>query len=254
MPRTDWSRDQLIIAFNLYCRIPFGRIHRRNPQIVSLAAKLARTPSALAWKLSNFARLDPELQKRGIRGASHGSKAEETIWEEFNGNWNELAYESQRLLSQLGWQDPAQKLESLPPGKSRVASVKVRVNQDFFRAAVMASYQNRCCITGLSIPELLTASHIVPWSIDETNRTNPQNGVLLNAFHDRAFDCGLLTITPDFRVRIADRPSQTTPADISARRDFLLKFEGKQIELPTRFVPAPAFLRYHNRNIFRGCV
>jgi putative restriction endonuclease len=252
--RTDWSRDQLIIAFNLYCRFPFGRIHRRNQQIVSLEAKIGRTASALAWKLSNIARLDPELQKRGIRGAPHGSKAEETIWEEFNGNWNELAYESQRLLFELGWQDPTQKLVSFPAGMNRVASVKVRVNQDFFRAAVLASYQNRCSITGLSIPELLTASHIVPWSVDETNRTNPRNGVLLNAIHDRAFDCGLLTITPDFKVRIADRPSRAAPADISARRDFLLRFEGKQIELPTRFAPSSDFLHFHNEKIFRGCV
>jgi hypothetical protein len=31
MPRRDWTREELIVAFNLYCKIPFGRIHIRNP-------------------------------------------------------------------------------------------------------------------------------------------------------------------------------------------------------------------------------
>ena len=83
-PRRGWTRDELIVAFILYCRIPFGRIHIRNPDIISLANALERTPSSVSWKLANFARLDPALQKRHIRGASHGSRAEEEIWNEFS--------------------------------------------------------------------------------------------------------------------------------------------------------------------------
>lgn len=254
MGRADWSRDELIVAFNLYCRIPFGRIHRRNPDIVVLAERLGRTPSALAWKLSNFARLDPELQKRGIRGAPHGSKGEETVWKEFNGNWDELAFESQELLSRLGWRPAAnsEPEKPIPVGKSRLAAVKVRVNQSFFRAALMAAYGYRCCITGLSVPELLTASHIVPWSVDEENRTNPRNGLLLNAIHDRAFDCGLLTVTPDLTVHISDEAWGRARSAESARQDLLLQFEGKRIRLPERFLPTEAFLQFHNRQIFRG--
>ena len=92
-----------------------------------------------------------------------------------------------------------------PEGRSREAIIRVRVNQGFFRAAVLASYSARCCITGLSIPQLLMASHIVPWSVDAKNRTNPQNGLCLNAIHDRAFDCGLLTVTTDLKVKLSPR-------------------------------------------------
>ena len=178
MARRDWTRDELIVAFNLYCRIPFGRIHIRNPEIIDLANAMGRTPSSISWKLANFARLDPALQKRQIRGATHGSRAEEDIWEEFHQNWDALAFESQRLMAQLKGVPPEALVppEIFPEGKTREAIVKTRVNQAFFRSAVLAAYGCKCCVTGLSIPELLTASHIVPWRSDIKNRTNPRKG------------------------------------------------------------------------------
>ena len=89
----------MIVAFNLYCKIPFGRITSNHPEIINLAKIIGRTPSAVAFKLVNFARLDPELQKREVAGMSHGSKSEVEIWNEFHGNWNELAFESEILLA-----------------------------------------------------------------------------------------------------------------------------------------------------------
>jgi putative restriction endonuclease len=73
--RRSWTRNELILAFNLYCQIPFGRIHIRNPEIIALAARLQRSPSAVSWKLANLARLDPTLAKRNIKGATHGPTA-----------------------------------------------------------------------------------------------------------------------------------------------------------------------------------
>jgi len=71
MAKDNWTRDELILAFNLYCKIPFGKIHIRNPEIISLAKAIQRTPSAVSWKLANFARLDPTLRSRRIHGAPH---------------------------------------------------------------------------------------------------------------------------------------------------------------------------------------
>lgn len=99
MPSNKWTREELILAFNLYCKIPFGTIHIRNPKINSLAKILGRTPSAVSWKLANFARLDPSLQDRNIAGASHGSKLDVEVWDEFVGDWDRLAFESERLLA-----------------------------------------------------------------------------------------------------------------------------------------------------------
>jgi putative restriction endonuclease len=252
MPRRDWTREELIVAFNLYCKIPFGRIHIRNPLIIELARAIGRTPSAVSWKLANFARLDPALKKRNIAGATHGSRAEVEVWNEFNSNWENLAFESERSLLQMTSPMPVPIVErtEFPDGKTRETIIRARVNQGFFRAAVLAAYGGRCCITGLSIPELLNASHIVPWSVDVKNRTNPKNGLCLNAFHDRAFDCGLLTVTPDLKVRLSPRLKQKM-SEIGPKK-FLRSYDGASITPPRHFVPSVDFLRYHNENVFRS--
>lgn len=253
MARRNWQREELILAFNLYCKIPFGRIHNRNPDIISLAEHIDRSPSAVSWKLANFARLDPTIRARNLTGATHGGKGEIEVWEEFNDDWDSLAFESERLLAQTtgrGIEEVATiSEEELPKeGKERERLVRSRVNQQFFRATVLAAYEYRCCITGLPLPELLTASHIVPWAVDHRNRLNPQNGLCLNAIHDRAFDRSLLTITPDYKVKLTASIGDLDKNE--AVRSLLLQYDGSSMTLPHRFTPATAFLEYHNRNIF----
>ena len=75
----SWTRDELVVAFNLYCRIPFGRIHKNNPDIIKIAKSISRTPSAVAMKMVNFASLDSFHKKRNIKGLQHGSKQDEKI-------------------------------------------------------------------------------------------------------------------------------------------------------------------------------
>ena len=253
--RHTWSRDEHIMAFNLYCKIPFGTIHNRNPAIISLAEALGRTPSAVSLKLANFARLDPALQARGIKGASHGSNGEIEVWDEFHQDWDRLAFESELLLANLTQQplaeaDEPDQYESIKPGRERETMVRVRVNQQFFRTAVLAAYGCRCSITGLSVQELLIASHIVPWANDEANRVNPRNGLCLSAVLDRAFDCGLITVTPDYVVRVSIQLRHEK--DDVAANDMIRKYSGRQLTLPKRFVPKAEFLEYHNTHVFRS--
>lgn len=255
MASNRWTRNELIIAFNLYCKTPFGKIHIHNPEIIALAKTLGRTPSAVSWKLANFASLDPSLKDRNIAGASHGSKMDLEVWNEFNGNWEQLAFESERLLAQklgkpLEGVSDIQIVDLPKTGQERDAVIRVRVNQGFFRKAVLAAYSYKCCITGLELPELLNASHIIPWSVDENNRVNPRNGFCLNAIHDRAFDRGIITVTTDFLVKVSVDIKRENAS--SAVQDLLLKYEGKKINLPERFVPDINFLKYHNEVIFRG--
>jgi putative restriction endonuclease len=250
MARRAWSHEELTVAFNLYCKIPFGRIHRSNPQVIELAKLFERTPSAVSWKLANFASLDPVLQKRNISGARHTSQADVEIWKEFNGNWETLSFESERLFQQMSGRPPLQiELSPIfPEGRTRESIVRIRVNQGFFRSAVLAAYGMRCCLTGLSIPQLLNASHIVPWSVDVKNRTNPRNGLCLNAIHDRAFDCGLLTVTRDMKAKLSPKVKEKSADE--ATQDFLWRYDGATISLPDRFVPDAEFLRYHNEQVF----
>lgn len=250
-----WGREESIIAFNLYCKIPFSKINYKHPEIVTLASLFGRTPSSIALKLVNFASLDPDLRKRNISGMKHVSKLDEEIWNEFYRNPERLAYESEVLLASHK-KEPIEKaahidLDGLPAeGKERAALVKTRVNQSFFRSIILTSYENKCCITGLSVSELLVASHIIPWSVDKKIRMNPHNGICLNMLHDKAFDKGLITITPEYGIKLS--PFLSESKNKSAFEIFFAPYENKQIRLPQRFFPEKAFLKYHNDNIFRS--
>ena len=137
----------------------------RNPKVIELAALLGRSVGSVSCKLSNFARLDPALQARGIQGSPHGATGEEEVWNEFAQRPEALVYESARLLAdRLGRsvEDVAEVDESdlPPPGVEREAIVRLRVNQGFFRKRVLSAYEFRCCVTGLGTTELLVASQL----------------------------------------------------------------------------------------------
>lgn len=130
-------------------------------------------------------------------------------------------------------------------GKERERLVRVRVNQYLFRAAILSSYDFTCCITGIKNAALLIASHIVPWAKDEENRLNPKNGLCLNALHDRAFDKHLITITPDFKLKVSN--ALKAESDNRMIAENFLRYEGKEIRMPQKFLPDERFLKEHQR-------
>ena len=205
----NWTRDETIIAFNVYCKIPFKESSKTNPVVIKYAKILRRSPSALNMKIGNLGRLDPMLKAQGITGLVHGAKIEQEVWDEFYANPDKLAYESECLIakfSQRNVEDVANiDTTNLPEGKERIAIVKQRVNQSFFRSAVLSSYNSRCCISGINTPELLESCHIVDWAEDNTNRTNPENGLCLNVLFHKAYDKHLLGRTPDFKIVISEK-------------------------------------------------
>lgn len=245
----DWTREEHIIAFNLYNQIPFGTIHMRNPKVIELAALLGRKVGSVSNKLANLARYDPALQARGIRGLTHGAKGEKQTWDEFATRPETLAYESARLLAQrldkpIEQIADVEETELPKEGRERETVMRVRINQSFFRSRILSAYNYRCCITGLGIKELLVASHISSWAEDIANRLNPRNGLCLNAFHDRAFDRHLMWIDSDFRIRFTNRLKEYD--EISRPTlDWLTGFEGKALYLPKQFSPDKELLRQH---------
>lgn len=249
-----WTREESILAINLYCKLPFGRLHQSNPEVIALAELIGRTPGSVAFKLVNFASLDPSLQARGIKGAGNTSKLDRSIWGEFYDNWEELAFESELLLAEKKHQSIEQThhihSDELPEGKSRERWVKTRVNQAFFRQSILASYNYKCCITGIAIPELLVAGHIKPWSIDRKNRMNPGNGIAINGLHDKAFERGLISISTNHRILISGQLKNSRDESGAIDR-FFLRYENREIFMPSRFLPETEFLRYHNEEVLR---
>lgn len=248
-----WTREQTIVALNLYCKIPFNRVSSRHPDIIRIAKIIGRSPNSVKMKIGNFGSFDPELKKRGIVGLGNTSKLDEVVWNEFNSDWNNLAYESELLISKFTHQ-PIEKvsdieIENIPLGKEREAVIKQRVNQSFFRATILSSYNLKCCITGLSITDFLVASHIVPWAKDEKNRLNPRNGLCLNSIHDKAFDKGFITITPEFKIKVSTYLNDFKKENAVA--DLFLKYANQSIILPDKFTPSRDFLKYHHENVFK---
>ena len=249
----NWTREETIVAFNVYCKIPFKNSSKTNPIIIKYANIIGRSPSALNMKVGNFGRLDPELKKQGIVGLGNGSKLDEVVWKEFQGNWDKLAFESELLIAKFQNKKIEETIETenfeFPVGLERETLIKQRVNQSFFRSTILSSYNLKCCITGLSIPDFLVASHIVPWEIDEINRLNPHNGLCLNSIHDKAFDKGFITVTPDYKIKVS-KYFDDFKNDV-AIPEFFLKYENQSIILPDKFLPSKEFLDWHYRNLFR---
>lgn len=245
-----WTRDEEILAFALYCKTPFGKMHSRNVEIVNLANVLGRTPASVSMKLCNFARFDEQLQARGVVGLSNGSHLDEEVWNEFSKNLEFLEEKSKQALLRFHVSGENEQNSNLPVGSTIRIEANARVNQSFFRETVLSNYAGACCITGLAVPALLIASHIKPWkdSNPQTERTNPRNGLCLNALHDRAFDRGLITVTTDYRVVISKRIKDFY--NMAIVQEFFGKYDGKKIELPEKFLPARQFIEFHNTNIF----
>lgn len=248
-----WTREELILAFNLYWKLPFGKLHSRTPEIIKLANLIGRTPSAVGRKLGNFASFDPSLKERGVGGLPNTSKLDEEIWNEFFQNFEALSYESEVLrasyenksveeLNDLDFSD-------LPKeGLVREQLVKTRVNQVFFRKAILTSYKNTCCITGINHPSLLVAGHIIPWSIDEKNRMNPRNGLCLNSLHDRAYELGLISIDPNYKIHISSKAFESM--DRATFDNYFEKYHHQKINLPSRYLPDPELLEVHFKDRF----
>jgi putative restriction endonuclease len=252
----SWTLEQLKLAFYFYCQTPFGKLHRGNPEIISLARLIGRTPDALAMKLVNFASLDPSITASGRRGLSGASKLDKEIWNEFHSDWERLTIECEQLRGYVA--GLAGDEESIPPtsddgltptdfhGESRLALVEQRVKQRFFRRAVLSSYRDRCCISGVTDKRFLVASHIVPWSADKANRLNPSNGLCLSAIHDKAFDNYLFTLSDDWRVVLSGAIKATKDQFL---RDVFWPIDGEMIELPERFAPDLQFVKLHREKM-----
>ena len=258
--RVPWSRDELIVVCGLYFTLPFGQMHARNPRIIETARHLGRTPSSIAMKLVNFASLDPAHHARGVKGLGGHSRADEHMWKEFRENWDQMMILSETTLQRFSQGDtgarfvPTTADEPIVVADNSIteaeAIVTVRTVQSVFRKIVFAAYHSICCISGNPVPELLVASHILPWCDFPEQRLNPRNGLCLAAHFDRAFDRGLITFDCHMRLLLSPVLREHLPND-AIQTEFVAR-EGRPIRCPDRFMPDSEFLTYHRERLFRA--
>jgi putative restriction endonuclease len=254
MTRRLWTREELILALNLYLKIDFGKMHSRNPDVIHLASIIEREPNAVAMRLVNYASVDPFHQNRGVKGLDGGKRQVQPIWDEFVMNREQVVYESEQILAQKEQKPLEVKFPELKElkdwaGETKIREVKARINQQVFRQMVLANYQGSCAITGINIPKLLVASHIIPWAVNEKERLNPENGICLSPLYDRAFDQGLIGITPDLTVHVSEKLKGYSKEPF--HQNYFASINGSKLRDAQKYKPRREFLEWHLLKIFQ---
>lgn len=260
--RKPWTREELLVALNLYHKLTFGQMHGRQPAILALAQNMGRGANSLAMKLCNFASLDPALKMRGIKGLSGASALDRNIWAEFHANLTEAAPASEVAFRRMFGADEASEVEvtskegvrirKVPIGPTEAKmTVKVRRGQEYFRQAVLNNFAGQCGITGLAVRELLIASHILPWGKHESERLNVRNGLCLSRLHDAAFDNYLISFDDNLRLLLSPRLKDALSQ--RAVKENFSAYAGEALQLPKDAVlPDEKFLAMHREIVFKG--
>jgi putative restriction endonuclease len=132
-------------------------------------------------------------------------------------------------------------------GRERIAQAKVRIGQGAFRKMILSNYRNRCCITGLDIPAVNRASHIIGWADPKGKkiRMDPHNGLCLSATYDAAFDKHLISLDSEYRIMLSKEIKDHYTSE--SVQTYFSRIEGNMIELPYRFKPEQKYLEVHRK-------
>jgi putative restriction endonuclease len=255
-----WTRDELLLALNLYHKLSFGQFNSSNVAVQQLATKLGRTPASVSMKLCNLAFFDLGLRQRGVNGLSGASALDRSVWDEYHADLEASVLESELKLRDVFGVADGERIEILPRSGYRIApatsqepteveAVRVeRLKQGYFRNAVLNNFEGRCGVTGIGMRDLLNASHILPWSTHPAERLDVRNGICLSSLYDRAFDRYMIGFDDRCRLVVSKRVKQELGTDAYDR--FFACFEGKPLLIPGESVPpSQDFLRQHLQRV-----
>jgi len=253
--RRLWTRNELILTLSVYFQLPFGRLNHGTPEVMELARLLGRTSNSAALRLVNFAACDPYIINSGRAGMPAGIPVCKPIWDEFAGDKERLFMEAQRIKAEM-LQKPIEETLHITQteleGRERETVIRQRVNQSVFRTMILQNYENKCAVTGINIPDLLVASHIIPWAESSAQeKLSPDNGICLSALYDKAFDRGLITISPDdYTITLSSALLEYETKDYFDKH--FGSIAGNKIIMPIEHAPNRNYLAYHKERIFKG--
>ena len=124
-----------------------------------------------------------------------------------------------------------------------------RLGQSSFRALVTEGYKRRCAMTGEKTLVTLEAAHIVPYGRNEDSHDVP-NGLLLGADFHRLFDAGLISITPNLRIKVSSRIRETW-----FNGQVYYRLDGQPLSVipdDKNLRPDPDRLQWHDSNCFQA--
>lgn len=132
-------------------------------------------------------------------------------------------------------------------GRDQESKSRVRIGQAYYRKMILSLYSGKCCVTGVDIPMLLRASHIVGWAEDKANRMNPENGLCLSGTYDLAFDQHLISFDEKYRMILGHEIRDHFTNAFT--KDCFERYEGKQINLPSKYLPSQSLLEAHREQL-----
>ncbi len=251
----NWSKEEFLVVLNLYFKLPFGKMHSRNNEVIETAHLIDRTPNSVAMRLVTFASVDPYHKNRGIKGLSGGKRQCELIFNEFVNDRENLVFETEKIIATkefttienkfdillgVGWQ--------LKQGEDKILELKTRVNQNYFRQIVLSNYNSKCAISSIDLPEILIAAHIMPWATNQSERLNPENGICFANLYEKAFDVGYFGINSDYKIVLS--PVLKLKSTKEYYDDIFGKYEQRTINLPEKYLPNLTFLEHHLTSVF----
>lgn len=242
-----WTREEFILALDLYFRIPFGQIDKNNPDIIKLADFIGRTASSIGMRLSNYANCDPKLKAVGIKGLEGGQQKCQPYWDEFaneRGKLKSAAIESKIKL-----------VESHSKGSDQfythISEWDNLVNEMYdykFQDIVNKNYQEHCAISGMKTKQFLVGCHIIPSSENEEESMKASNGILLNLLYARAFVEGLIGFDTDYKIYFS---SELKQHKLGSGYHLFKRYEGEHLQLGDVVVkPDINFLEWHMDTVF----
>ena len=245
--KENWTREETIIAFSLYCKLPFRDSTRDSRLVEEYAAILKRTPASVILKIGDLGRLDSGLKGYSNTGPVRGLKLDREIWSEFLQNPMQFVYNGEKLIARVtgrSIEDVAEIDEdNLPKGCSHKDSLRTKIGFGFFRKVVLSSYNSTCCVSGVRNPLLVEACHITEWDDDENKIVDPRNGLCLNYLMHKAYDRKLISVSPDYKICVSDAMIESAMREDF--RKYVTSINNRRILMPDRFRPSREMLALH---------
>lgn len=112
MRNPKWTREELILALDLYVKVGRKQVEAEHPSVIELSGLLRelgihkestqgpnfRNANSVSMKLGNFMSVDPRQKGNGL---SRGNRLEKVVWNEFANDGRSLADARRAILSTI---------------------------------------------------------------------------------------------------------------------------------------------------------
>ncbi|MEP9397614.1 HNH endonuclease [Mesorhizobium sp. KR2-14] len=153
-----WTRDQLILALDLYVRHDGRDPGANHPEVIEISALLKqmateigqatfRNPNGVIMKLMNFRSLDPAFTGKGGKGLDGASKLDKAVWSEFYGKPQQLAIAAEAVRAAVVENLSDDESDEIQSYSVKEGKVSYRYHRVLERKGAVVSLRKRAALT-----------------------------------------------------------------------------------------------------------